>query len=79
MSSSTTHKRKLKVYVEKVKSSHTSHWDWDYLSRDELDRITSEDPTGAISRPSGVGPWLREKACAFLPNRALCGGARSGA
>lgn len=77
MKLSSTRKRALKVYEEIVKSRHTSHWDWDYLSLHELDRLTSAQRTEHSSRQSGVGPWLREKACALFPNRAFCGGTRS--
>jgi hypothetical protein len=31
--------KKKRVYYEDIKAQHTSHWDLDYLSRDELDAL----------------------------------------
>ena len=30
-------KRKLRVYQEDVKTRHTAHWDWDYLTWKEIE------------------------------------------
>ena len=30
-------KRKLRVYQEDVKTQHTDHWDWDYLTWKEIE------------------------------------------
>ncbi len=31
-------KKKARVFTEEVKQRQVSHWDWDYLPREELDR-----------------------------------------
>ena len=31
--------KKKRIYVEKVKEDHTTHWDLDYLSQAELDAL----------------------------------------
>jgi hypothetical protein len=38
----TTGKRKFKVYQDEVKTRHTSHWDWDYLSTEEIEALLDE-------------------------------------
>ena len=58
--------KKERVYFEDVKTKHTTHWDLDYLSQAELDRLyrknrlksglvgrrLSQD-SGSAERPSG--------------------------
>ena len=34
--------RKASVFTEEVKQQHVSHWDWDYLSSEELDQLHEE-------------------------------------
>ena len=31
--------KKKRVYIEDTKARHTTHWDWDYLSREELEAL----------------------------------------
>jgi hypothetical protein len=31
-------KKKLRVYQEDIKAQHTAHWDWDYLTWEEIDQ-----------------------------------------
>lgn len=40
-------KRKFKLHLDEVKLRHTSHWDSDYMSREEFDRYMrgETDPT----------------------------------
>ena len=35
-------KRQFKIYREKAKDRHVSHWDWDYVSHAELEALTVE-------------------------------------
>ena len=77
MKSPARRKRDLKVYVEEVKSTQTSHWDWDYLSQNDLDRLTRQRPAGLRHELGRVRVWLREKARALLPLRPIRGGVRS--
>ncbi len=41
-------RRRLKIYQEEVKLRHTSHWNWDYMSREELDRLASSRRGGDV-------------------------------
>jgi len=41
--------KKSKMFREEVKDRHTTHWDLDYISQDELERLMMKE------RP-GVGP-----------------------
>lgn len=34
--------KKFKIYQEEVKERHTSHWDWDYLSTEEIEALMDE-------------------------------------
>ena len=43
-------KKKPRVYQEKAKIRHTAHWDWDYLSWEEIERRLKE---------AGVGPYRK--------------------
>jgi len=38
--------KKTKVLREKAKDLQTSHWDLDYISRDELERLMSKPQPG---------------------------------
>ena len=42
--------RKLCIVQDEVKLRHTTHWDMDYLSRDELDAMMRK-PAGPIPAP----------------------------
>ena len=35
-------KKKRRVYQEEAKTRHTAHWDWDYLSWEEIERRLKE-------------------------------------
>jgi hypothetical protein len=35
--------QKKKIFEENVKTQHTTHWDWDYLSWEELEALTGRD------------------------------------
>ena len=60
-------KKKNRVYIEDVKTEHTTHWDLDYLTQAELDKLFRknrlksglvEQPfknqNGLAERPSGI-------------------------
>lgn len=34
--------KKFKIYQDEIKTRHTSHWDWDYLSTEELEALMDE-------------------------------------
>ena len=38
-----TKRKKPRIYMEKAKSQHTTHWDLDYLSREEVDALYSHN------------------------------------
>ena len=44
---------KLKIYHEEVKERHTTHWDLDYLSMQELEALYIKSP----KHPNGFSPW----------------------
>jgi hypothetical protein len=48
-------RRKLKLIRDDVKERHTSHWDLDYLSREELERLMTGKPEAADVRPAETG------------------------
>ncbi len=37
-----TRANKFKIYQDEVKERHTSHWDWDYLSTEEIEALMDE-------------------------------------
>jgi hypothetical protein len=45
-------KKKLRVYQEDAKTRHTAHWDWDYLSWEEIEHRLSDAGIGEDTRPS---------------------------
>jgi hypothetical protein len=62
-------KKKRRVFQEEAKTRHTAHWDWDYISWEEIERRLKEagveegkrtSPTGKISKKRGVsyGIWI---------------------
>lgn len=44
--------RKQRVFSEEVKQQQVSHWDWDYLPREELERLAAEGPETPDATPS---------------------------
>lgn len=42
-------KKKLKVYNEDVKTRHTAHWDWDYLTWKEIEQRLEDAGIGQDS------------------------------
>lgn len=36
-------KKKARVFTEEAKQRQVTHWDWDYLPREELDRRLAEE------------------------------------
>ncbi len=51
----TKSRKKPRVYVEKVKRQHTTHWDMDYLTNAEVDALYglgSENPSDRPQAPS---------------------------
>lgn len=47
-------RNKAKVIREDVKDRHTSHWDLDYLSLEELDRLMTMERPQAGEEPVAV-------------------------
>jgi hypothetical protein len=46
------HEKKLRVYKEDAKTRHTAHWDWDYLSWEEIEKKLDEAGIGKNTQPS---------------------------
>ena len=44
----------VKIYQDEIKASYTSHWDWDYLSRDEVGRLAGTRSHQAPLRAKGI-------------------------
>ena len=48
-------RRRWKIYQEEAKLRHTSHWDMDYMSREQIEALYGHDPaspdTGAEPAP----------------------------
>jgi len=45
-----TRKIRFQVHEDKVKTVHTSHWDWDYLPREQVDRLVRRNTSGGNER-----------------------------
>ena len=52
---------KRRVYQEEAKTRQTSHWDWDYLPMDTLERLTRRNKSVPTSAPSAPGRSRRIK------------------
>jgi uncharacterized membrane protein YukC len=57
-------KKKLRVYQEDVKTRHTAHWDWDYLTWEEIEQRlkeagVEEDQPISNNRMSHKKQWFR--------------------
>jgi hypothetical protein len=48
----------FRVYEEEAKTRRTTHWDWDYLSSEEIDAL-AEDAGGGGDRGTGRGAFRR--------------------
>ena len=49
-------KKKVRVIREDVKERHTSHWDLDYLSREELERLMTPNRESGEARDTEAEP-----------------------
>jgi hypothetical protein len=47
-------RKKPRVYIEKAKRQHTTHWDMDYLSDAEVNALYGIDPENAAKMPQEV-------------------------
>jgi hypothetical protein len=54
-------KRKLRVFKEDVKARHTAHWDWDYISWEEIERRLKEAGVEEETRIAQNKRSLRER------------------
>jgi hypothetical protein len=57
-------KKKLRVYQEEAKTRHTAHWDWDYLTWQEIEQRlkqagVAEAPQVAQNRQPHIKRWSR--------------------
>ena len=34
-------RKSMRIYQDQIKTDYTSHWDWDYLPRDEVARLAA--------------------------------------
>ena len=53
--------RKHRVYQEEAKTRQTSHWDWDYLPLETLERLTRDLPVQSPDAPRSKPPVGRQK------------------
>jgi uncharacterized membrane protein YukC len=62
-------KKKQRVYEEEVKTRHTAHWDWDYLTWEEIehrlkeagvkeDEQKAQNKTTNSNRRTRYGIWI---------------------
>ena len=54
-------KKKPRVYVEKAKLRHTTHWDMDYLTNEEVNSLYGLGPPGS-PEPARDEPLSRKHA-----------------
>lgn len=50
---------KFTVYQEQVKTAHTTHWDWDYLPREDIERLLREREHQERARRAAVMARVR--------------------
>lgn len=48
--------KRLKIFQEDAKLRQTSHWDWDYLSREQLERLAEVNARQTYAKPDGATP-----------------------
>lgn len=60
--------KKKRVYKEDVKTRHTAHWDWDYLTWEEIDHRLKETGIGEDNRisPSAKTKKRRSIFCILI-------------
>jgi hypothetical protein len=51
-------KKKPRVYQEDVKTRHTAHWDWDYLTWKEIERRLKE---AGVEEDQAISPHRRSR------------------
>lgn len=62
--------KKFKIYHDEVKDRHTSHWDWDYLSTEEIEALLDEQRQREAARATtrtGRSGWLARLSGLFRP------------
>ena len=57
--------RKRRVYQEEAKTRQTSHWDWDYLPLETLERLARDMPAQSQDAPRSSAPLVRQKLALF--------------
>lgn len=57
-----TAKERFAVYQEQVKTAHTTHWDWDYLRREDIERLLRERAHQERARRAAVMARVRRIA-----------------
>lgn len=50
-----TKRGKFRILCDEVKQAHTSHWDMDYLSREDLDRVFGKTSDAASTTSLAEG------------------------
>ena len=48
-------KRKLRIYQEDAKTRHTAHWDWDYLTWEQIEQQLKAAAVGEVKEIRGNG------------------------
>lgn len=49
-------KKPFRIFIDDVKLRHTSHWDEDFMSREELDAAYAVQPGGTHTDASAKAP-----------------------
>ena len=42
---------RLKIYLDEAKERHTSHWDWDYMARSEIEASLTSRTADTVDEP----------------------------
>ena len=58
-------KKKRRVYQEEAKTRHTAHWDWDYLSWEEIERRLKEAGVKEEKRTPPIGKIHKKRRATY--------------
>jgi hypothetical protein len=59
---------KRRIYQEEAKTRQTSHWDWDYLPSETLERLARDTPrpSASVGRPKLALIWIAAGVLAIV-------------
>lgn len=55
-------KKRFRIFIDDVKIRHTSHWDEDFMSREELDAVYAKPAPEAAAQAERAGKEDDDKA-----------------